>query len=126
MHCWGGGAAKTASSGMADDSVVTIINHFYNGATSPSPSLNSPDGGRQGYSIVLNLNLRWVNGQLFWHDPATGQPILTYEDQRARADSERNRADSAETEFRSERDARIAAEARIRELELRLEQPETP
>ena len=52
---------------------------------------------------------------MFWYDPATGQPILTYEDQL-------QRADSAETELRSERDARIAAEARIRELELRLEQ----
>ena len=31
MHSWGGGAAQTASSGMADDSVVTKINHFYNG-----------------------------------------------------------------------------------------------
>ena len=90
------------------------------------PITELPDGSRQGYSMVLNLNLRWVNGQLFWYDPATGQPILTYEDQRARADSERNRADSAETKLRSERDARIAAEARIRELELRLEQPETP
>ena len=76
-----------------------------------------PDGGLQGYSIVLNLNLRWVNGQLFWIDPATGQPILTYEDQLQRAESERNRVDSVETELRSEREARMAAEARIRELE---------
>ena len=55
-----------------------------------------PDGSRQGYSAALNLNLRWENGQLLWINPATGEPILTYEDQRARAES---------------------AEARIRELE---------
>ena len=31
MHCWGGGAAQTASSGKADDRLVTKVNHFYNG-----------------------------------------------------------------------------------------------
>ena len=55
-----------------------------------------PGGGRQGFSTVLNLSLRWQDGQLLWINPATDQPILTYEDQRARAES---------------------AEARIRELE---------
>ena len=34
LHCWGGGAAQTASSGMADGSRATKINHFYNGAAS--------------------------------------------------------------------------------------------
>ena len=52
-----------------------------------------PDASRQGYSIVLNLNLRWVNGQLFWIDPATGQrhPHLRGP-KSALHDSERNRA----------------------------------
>ena len=31
MNSWGGGAAQTAFSGMADVSSVTKINHFYNG-----------------------------------------------------------------------------------------------
>ena len=31
LHCWGGGAAKAASSGMAGGSLVTKVNHFYNG-----------------------------------------------------------------------------------------------
>ena len=31
MHCWGGGAAQTASLGMADGRLVTKVNHFYNG-----------------------------------------------------------------------------------------------
>ncbi len=74
------------------------------------------DGGSlQGYSAVLNLNLRWAlsgrtpyveglarglpQGRLGWHDPTTGQHITTLED---------------------EREARIAAEARLRELEERL------
>ena len=62
-----------------------------------------PDGVLQGYSAALNLHLRWEQGRLAWHDPATGQHIATFESERARADSERHRADSAE--------------ARIRELE---------
>ena len=59
-----------------------------------------PEGSLQGYSPVLNLNIRWENGQLTWYDPDTGRHILTYEDQRGRAD---------------------AAEARVRELEAELE-----
>ena len=39
-----------------------------------------PDGVLQGYSAALNLNLRWDNGQLVWHDPATGRRIVTLED----------------------------------------------
>ena len=61
------------------------------------------DGILQGYSAALDLHLRWELGELRWHDPATGRHILTYDDQRARAESERA--------------ARLAAEARVRELE---------
>ncbi len=57
----------------------------------------------QGYSAALNLNIRWERGELGWYDPATGLHILTYDDQRARADRER--------------EARLQAEARVRELE---------
>ena len=31
LNCWDGGAAKIASSGMADGSHATKVNHFYNG-----------------------------------------------------------------------------------------------
>ena len=64
----------------------------------------------QGYSPALNLIIRWDHGRLEWWDPDTGRPILTYEDQRERAESERHRAEA-------EREARIRAEARTRELE---------
>ena len=57
----------------------------------------------QGYSPALNLIITWDHGRLEWRDPDTGRPILTYEDQRERADAER--------------EARIRAEARNRELE---------
>ena len=67
----------------------------------------------QGYSPVLNLMIRWDHGRLVWIDPATQRPILTYEDQRDRADEAHARADM-------EREARMRSEARVRELEERL------
>ena len=79
-----------------------------------------PEGSLQGYSAALDLNLRWERGELAFYDPATGQRILTYEDQQARADA-------AEAELSLERETRITAEAelaaeraRVRELEDRL------
>ena len=65
------------------------------------------DGVLQGYSPILNLNLRWAHGQLEWHDPATGIHIVTLDSERSRADAEHA--------------ARLAAEARIRELEAELQ-----
>ena len=65
-----------------------------------------PGGSLQGYSAALDLNLSWEGGELVFHDPATGRPIVTLQDERARANAEQARAD--------------AAEARVRELEGRL------
>ncbi len=64
------------------------------------------DGSLQGYSAVLNLSLRWENGQLGWYDPTTGRHIPTFDDERNRAEQEQA--------------ARLAAEARVRELEAEL------
>ena len=65
----------------------------------PIPIETLEDGVLQGYSSVLNLFIRWENGELRWHDPDTGQHIMTFEQERDRAD---------------------AAEARVRELETEL------
>ena len=76
------------------------------------------DGVLQGYSRVLNLFLRWDNGQLRWHDPATGRHIATFEGEReARIRAEQEAREAVERE----REARLHAEARVRELEARLE-----
>ena len=69
-------------------------------------------GVLQGYSVELNLYLRWEQGQLRLHDPATGQHIATFESERARAESAEDRADSAESRARQEEEARVQAEAR--------------
>ncbi len=86
-----------------------------------------PGGSLQGYSAALDLNLRWVAGELVFYDPATEQRIATLEDERARANAERAaradaevRADTAEARADTERAARTAAEARVRELEEQL------
>jgi hypothetical protein len=72
-----------------------------------------PDNSLQGYSAVLDLYLRWSDGALAFCDPATGEPIASLESERARADMERDGR-------LQERQAREAAEARVRELEERL------
>lgn len=64
------------------------------------------DGSLQGYSAVLNLYLRWSEGALLFYDPSTSEPIASLEGERARAEMER--------------EGRLTAEARVRELEERL------
>ena len=63
-----------------------------------------PDGGLQGYSAALDLNIRSERRELVFYDPGPGRPIATLKD---------------------DREARAAAEARVRELEelLRLRNP---
>ena len=62
----------------------------------------------QGYSAALGLFVRWERGELRWHDSETGQEIPTFEQER------KGRL--------AEREARLAAEARVRELEAELAQ----
>ena len=81
-----------------------------------------PDGSLQGYSGVLNLCIRWEDGQLEWIDPATGEHIATFDSERARADAERagrlqERARADDAEARAN-----VAEARVRQLEEQLRQ----
>ena len=76
------------------------------GRYEPMEIVDIGDGILQGHIAVLDLNLRWEDGQLAWHDPATGQHIATF-------DSERSRAEAAAAELAAER-------ARIRELEAEL------
>lgn len=59
-----------------------------------------------GHSTVLNLDLCWQNGQLRWFDPAANQYLLTH--------------DQAVETLETERQARIAAEERVRQLESEL------
>ena len=83
-----------------------------------------PNGILQGHSTVLNVDLRWTEGQLGWHDPATGEHVATMASERAvrtqaeaRAAAEREARTQAEARAAAEREARTQAEARIQQLE---------
>ena len=71
-----------------------------------------PNGSLEGYSEVLELCLRWEEGQLQWHDPETGAAIMTL------AEMEEIAA-AAQRQAEAERQAQLDAE-RIRELEAKL------
>ena len=78
------------------------------------------DGALQGYSAVLNLHLRWEDGELAFYDPATGRPIATFESERqSRLDAESHVEAEREGRFNAEARAEVA-ETRVRELEERL------
>lgn len=70
-----------------------------NGAYQPIEIAEVEPGHLHGHSDVLDLDLCWNRGNLRWYDPASGQHLLT---------------------LAEERQARIAAEERIRQLEERL------
>ncbi len=54
----------------------------------------------QGRSDVLGLDLRWHEGRLEWHDPATGRHIVTFDDEREARIQAESRADAAEVRIR--------------------------
>ena len=67
-------------------------------------------GCLRGHSDILNLELCWEHGRLRWYDPVAQRYLMTYAEQRqARM---------------AEQQARIAAEARVRELEEELKKRE--
>ena len=110
-------AARRRENRLAGDRLV-------DGVYEPIAIEELPDGVLQGYSAELNLYLRWEQGQLRLHDPATGQHIATFESERARADSERNRADSESAQAERERVRADSAEARAENAEARIHELE--
>ena len=108
------------------------------GAYRPIELHTEPDGVIWGYSEALQLSLCWVpaaaplhGGWLrFWKPPA-GRYLLTPGEQAERDDAARAarlddeaRYEAASADLIAERDARLSAEARIRELEAELRRRE--
>ena len=89
------------------------------------PVTRSADGGLTLSSAMLGLELRAKRGgELRFHDPVTGEDLLSHREEhvrarqeRARADQESARADQERARAHREGTARRAAEARIAELE---------
>ncbi len=108
----------------------------------PIPAPTLPNGTLNVYSHVLGLDLRLEHGRLRFHDPATGQNLLTRQEaeqarqqaeqahqqaeqayqqaEQARQQAEQARQ-QAEQRVSQEAAARQAAEARIAELEAQLQ-----
>ena len=89
--------------GLAGDRLV-------GGEYQPISVSETGEGMYRGHSGVLNLDLCWEHGQLRWYDPVTQGYLLTHDDEaegRIAAESQRD----------AERQARLAAEARVGELE---------
>ena len=114
------------------------------GVYQPIELQTEPDGVIWGYSEVLQLSLCWVPGEVearlrFWN-PANESYIPDHEEDRdgrifaeeratvaeERATVAEERATVAETQAAAEREARIAAEARIRRLEQELRRRQNP
>ncbi len=88
----------------------------------PIPIVELPDGSLQGHSAILNVDIRWVHGQLVWCDPASGDPVATLESIREAFAQEREALTRERETLTREREARARAEARVRELENQLRQ----
>lgn len=80
----------------------------------PLPATVAPTGARILHSVVLGLDVCLEDGRLRFIDPATGQRLLTHQE------TEQARR-AAEEHAVQETERRQAAEARIAELEARLQ-----
>jgi Uma2 family endonuclease len=80
----------------------------------PLPATVSPEGARVLHSMVLGLDVSLEDGRLRFINPATGQRLLTHQEteQARRAAEERAAQETA---------LRQAAEARVAEMEARLQ-----
>ena len=81
-----------------------------------------PDGSLQGHSAILNLDLRWTDRELGWHNPATGEHIATMSSEREVLTQERAARIQAEARADAAQQARVQAEARVQDLEDQLRQ----
>ena len=87
-----------------------------------------PDGLIWGYSPLLDLEICWDDGNVQLRDPYTKEFLLKPEEERRMRESETTRAEDAEARAEDakaradkERQARLAAEERIRQLEAEIQ-----
>ena len=66
---------------------------------------------------MLDLRLRWEEGELRFCVPGTGRPIATLEDERGARAAAEARADAEQARADTEQARADTAEARVRELE---------
>ena len=94
---------------------------LHEGEYRPLPSVTMAGVGLNLHSEALGLDVRLEVGEkLRFHNPATGQDLLSYEEAQARIRAERTAHQATKARLEEEAAARRAAEARIAELEYRL------
>ena len=84
------------------------------------PAVESIDRTLTMSSEVLGLELRAKGEEMRFHDPATGETLLSYDEEHVARLAAEARAEAEIAARREEAAARRAAEARIAELEARL------
>ena len=80
----------------------------------------APDGILKGYSEVLGLSLCWDDNWPRLYDPATNTYLETWQQERAARQAAESERAAAEAQAAVEQAGRLAAEARIRQLEAEL------
>ena len=102
--------------------------HLVNGAYQRLPVAPDGEGRPRGHSPMLGLDLVWDNGRLRFYDPATGEWLRSYDEERMarevaedRADEERTAREVAEDRADSARAAREAAQARAEAAEAEIQ-----
>lgn len=71
----------------------------------PMPIVEVAPNVLEGRSEVLNLTLRWEDGELFWIDPDTGQPLpglVSEREARIEAETQAQRAEARVAELEAE------------------------
>ena len=79
------------------------------------------DGLPRAHSPLLNLDLRWEEGRPRFYEPVSGRWLENNAESLARAEVAEARVEAAEARIEGEREARIAAEARMAEMEAELQ-----
>ena len=87
----------------------------------PLPAPVSPEGTRVLHSTVLGLDVSLEDGRLRFVDPTTGQRLLTHQETEQARRAEAQARHVAEERAAQDMALRQAAEARIAELEARLQ-----
>ena len=88
-----------------------------NGEYQPIELTTEPDGILKGYSEMLELSLAWDDGWPRFYDPATGDYLPNWRQDRESLRAEREALAAEREALAAEREAREADRERIRQLE---------
>ena len=91
------------------------------GAYEPLPLRRGRDGVVRGHSPALGLELHWDDGRLRFYDPAAGEYMPDFVEVKAQRDAAIRERDAATFERNAEVEARRSAEAKLQDLQARID-----